>query len=73
MKFGDLLSVVDYGTLLSVILENNYGSFTLWGSFLDKNTIRELKVLSNFKVGLIEIPDNTKVKEMSIRLVDLNA
>lgn len=72
MKLGDLLSVIDYGTLLSIILENNHGSFTLWGDFIDKSTIKELMVLSNFEVGLIEVPIATKVKELSIRLVDTN-
>ena len=67
MRFGKLLDTICDGTALTIILDNNYGSFELLSTQKNDKTLYDFRMFSDLKVGLVSILEYDK---MVVRLVN---
>ena len=69
MIFGELLDKIYDGTTLTIILDNNYGSFELLSTQKNDKTLYDFRIFSNFKVALLSALGCDKI---TVRLVNDN-
>ena len=69
MRFGELLDKIYDGTTLTIILDNNYGSFELLSTQKNDKTLYDFRIFSNFKVALVSALEYDNIV---VRLVENN-
>ena len=69
MRFGKLLDTIYDGTVLTITLDNNYGSFELLSTQKNDKTLYDFRIFSNFRVVLVSALGYDKI---TVRLVDDN-
>ena len=71
MRFGKLLDTICDGTALTIILDNNYGSFELLSTQKNDKTLYDFRIFSDFKVGLVSTLVSTlEYDKTVVRLVN---
>ena len=70
MRFGKLLDTICDGTALTIILDNNYGSFELLSTQKNDKTLYDFRIFSDFKVGLVSTLIATEYDKTVVRLVN---
>ena len=69
MKFGKLLDTIYDGTTLTIILDNNYGSFELLSTQKNDKTLYDFRIFRNFRVVLVSALEYDNIV---VRLVENN-